>query len=549
MATTVRECLNIGILKHASVEAGEGGLDRSVTSVTVCDMGLDNWTPHDILQGNELIVSSLNFSKDDVGKQCEFIISLNDNGASGLVIFYLGIYLKQLNKEIIDLSNKLNFPLIVLPKNRNDFAYVDVIKPITTYILNIQSKNSYLFLEIITEMNDIPLHCRNLKSVVKIVGQKNNCNLLITNVLFKPIEFYIDDELSFNDVNKICDHCQSYYVNGMQSDSNIPFTSKDGKFISYKLQIEPIIFDSYKFGFLIILKRDSEDLIPKKIITKIVEVIKFYVRLLPLDEPDLNNEFNYVNMILNGNESPIIPYKDEFLPFNKIDTMVLMKPLVKNLNLLSDSYSIKIFNLIKLQLRSHNLISSMTIHKDKIVIMLAINKNYKIHELQLIKVGENLISELNSKLHLPSTMCFSDIISSPNEICKIFNYHNESLLVAKDIFPLKSVFSHRDMDFVYLCLKLLESSHNLSKYYIDILNPLLIYDEENNAELLKTLQIFLLDCNSSIHESAKMLFIHPNTMKYRLKRIEEILGYSFEKYIEQNLLMFSVALNRCVTCR
>jgi DNA-binding PucR family transcriptional regulator len=47
------------------------------------------------------------------------------------------------------------------------------------------------------------------------------------------------------------------------------------------------------------------------------------------------------------------------------------------------------------------------------------------------------------------------------------------------------------------------------------------YDEKNQASLLKTLQYFL-QADSNVHRAAKQLFIHPNTMNYRLKRIREI---------------------------
>lgn len=57
------------------------------------------------------------------------------------------------------------------------------------------------------------------------------------------------------------------------------------------------------------------------------------------------------------------------------------------------------------------------------------------------------------------------------------------------------------------------------------LGPLLEYDRENNGELLETLFQYLR-CNQNARATAEALFVHPNTLRYRLRRIEEIGGFS-----------------------
>jgi|GEM_PF-2190899 len=55
--------------------------------------------------------------------------------------------------------------------------------------------------------------------------------------------------------------------------------------------------------------------------------------------------------------------------------------------------------------------------------------------------------------------------------------------------------------------------------------PLLIYDEENHTDLLKTLQIYLEE-NGNLVKTAKQLYIHRNSLIYRIKKIEEIMQES-----------------------
>jgi GAF domain-containing protein len=52
---------------------------------------------------------------------------------------------------------------------------------------------------------------------------------------------------------------------------------------------------------------------------------------------------------------------------------------------------------------------------------------------------------------------------------------------------------------------------------------LMEYDQRRNAQLVETLERFL-DARSSVAASARALFIHPNTVRQRLDRIEQITG-------------------------
>jgi purine catabolism regulator len=72
-----------------------------------------------------------------------------------------------------------------------------------------------------------------------------------------------------------------------------------------------------------------------------------------------------------------------------------------------------------------------------------------------------------------------------------------------------------------------------------MLGPLLEYDREHDSELVKTLRVFL-EQNQNLARTAKALFIHYNTMRYRLERIREMLGEPLEQ--PQQRLSIEVAL-------
>ena len=56
-----------------------------------------------------------------------------------------------------------------------------------------------------------------------------------------------------------------------------------------------------------------------------------------------------------------------------------------------------------------------------------------------------------------------------------------------------------------------------------LLGPLLAYDKQHRAELLPTLREFLA-CSGSWNTCAAKMYVHVNTVRYRIRRIEELTG-------------------------
>jgi DNA-binding PucR family transcriptional regulator len=56
-----------------------------------------------------------------------------------------------------------------------------------------------------------------------------------------------------------------------------------------------------------------------------------------------------------------------------------------------------------------------------------------------------------------------------------------------------------------------------------LLGPLVAYDARHRAELLPTLREFLA-CSGSWNACAASMYVHVNTVRYRIRRIEELTG-------------------------
>ena len=57
----------------------------------------------------------------------------------------------------------------------------------------------------------------------------------------------------------------------------------------------------------------------------------------------------------------------------------------------------------------------------------------------------------------------------------------------------------------------------------ELVEPLVRYDRERGSDLVRTLRVYFA-CGSNASEAADKLFLHRNSMLYRLARIEKLTG-------------------------
>jgi DNA-binding PucR family transcriptional regulator len=58
------------------------------------------------------------------------------------------------------------------------------------------------------------------------------------------------------------------------------------------------------------------------------------------------------------------------------------------------------------------------------------------------------------------------------------------------------------------------------------------YDAEHGSDLVGTLRVFL-DCSGSWTTAAARLHVHVNTLRYRVGRVEDLLGVDLSNFTER----------------
>ena len=101
-------------------------------------------------------------------------------------------------------------------------------------------------------------------------------------------------------------------------------------------------------------------------------------------------------------------------------------------------------------------------------------------------------------------------------------------LRAAEVSGLKgNIFFYRDQG-IYTLLSHVDDTRILDTYVEEKLGKLLQADELNDGKLSETLENYL-NCSCNAKKTAEEMFLHRNTLNYRLKKIREILGCDLEK--------------------
>ena len=195
MSVTVEDLLKLPSLGGARVAAGKSGLKKVVTSISVLEyanpqMLNDDLFPGDFYGGEIAITGFIN-AREDVPLQLATIRRLYEGGEVGLILYYVGIFLKDIAPEVAALADELGFVLICMPKNRMDLRYSEVITEVMHAIISEQKRDTYLVGEMLERFGYLPESQRTVESVVRMLSDRLRCSLFLVDSRFRPVNLAV----------------------------------------------------------------------------------------------------------------------------------------------------------------------------------------------------------------------------------------------------------------------------------------------------------------------------------------------------------------------
>jgi PucR family transcriptional regulator, purine catabolism regulatory protein len=123
----------------------------------------------------------------------------------------------------------------------------------------------------------------------------------------------------------------------------------------------------------------------------------------------------------------------------------------------------------------------------------------------------------------------------------------EALALAEALFEGDKILTFGDLGLYHL-LQHLQGCEELVTFYQQTLAPLVSYDLEHDAQLVSTLQAFFTH-HGNVSQTAKSLYLHRNSLLYRLERIGEITEMDLDKADDRFALQLALKLQPLLVTR
>ena len=142
-------------------------------------------------------------------------------------------------------------------------------------------------------------------------------------------------------------------------------------------------------------------------------------------------------------------------------------------------------------------------------------------EDRLVKVEETLDRELPRSLSgLTVTISRSRLATGPDQIERAAREARLALNVGEA--EGRSPIAFEDTGAYRLLLG--TSTEELMSFYSETVEPLVAYDEQYETDLVATVESYL-DSDANVPATAKQMFTHRHTIRYRLERVRDLSGH------------------------
>lgn len=525
MSVTVSDILKLPSLRNAEVIAGKRGLSRIVSSISVLEavdpsLLVDGLFRQGEFFGSEIVITGFLNCTEDVEKQYANIKRLAEGGEVGLILFYVGVYMPRVDKRLIDLANDLDFVLIQMPPYRN-LRYGEVISDVMEYIFNDRSKNEFIASDILARVSRLPEHQRTISTVLRMISDDIMSSVILTDNSHNTLNIAPWPQ----SVEKELLSCLPRLYRSPE-DTSILESFMPGCSV-YSL---PVIPDSDSPMRLYIIKGGGP--LSRILRSQAADIVRICVNIWGKGHGAVAVR-ELIRSIIQDDPLKMHRLADIFhIDISQIHEMWVVSGDEHTAELLREQSRVFCG-----YLKSCSDIVFSDVYEGKLLIF----SSTPYSEREALQQVESFLTEISS-LGLSATLSrFSDL-QNTTEVREAFLKNNQYLEDARRIFPTRRWFSGGDIRFAGECRDLIARGEDFIAPYTLILNRLAAATEDWDA--VATAGAYMLDTGCSITQTAALLHVHKNTVKYRLSVIDNRLGYNHNKMPDNIRLYYAIALHR-----
>lgn len=549
---TIKDILNANVFNSGEVLAGSKGLLNEVSTITVAEVpDAASW-----LRGGELVCSTAFFISNQVSHQQDWIESLINNGASALAIKtsrFLGV----VPNGIIEVAERNNFPIISLP---HEITWPVVIESFMNFFMNERMKVMQQVEEVQSDLIQLILEHKGIEVICNKIASLVGNPIVLEDARMQLIAVGTDSEDEAVHPQAMIDTrlSESFQAKLLQSKfyKNIKSGVIEEKWETYIPNNErpirnitiPIYTNKSIYGFISVLEWNKPySLVDLLVLNNSTNVLALHLMQQYLNEKTSRKKnLALIEDIIHGKIHTQILYEYDSLNINLSNPMMcVMIEYVDSdeANSFWDRTEELIYRIIKSNLGKEfgQVIVGNEGSVFTILLSYSAKKIDKVTE-SLRKSLEKVVAELES--HFGKQMFHVGVGRAHptlKQVGKSYKEANNALSIMKK-FTWKGPILFYETIGIYRIFSMIEDNKAIRDFCDDLLGDLIHYDQENGNNLIETLHIYLL-CDCGIKETAQKLFLHPNTVAYRVKRIKQIIKYDLDSYEFKMAYLFALESN------
>lgn len=508
MQLTVKEALAVYPLSEARLVAGAGGTSRLMKSVNVMDApDIADW-----IKSGEMLFTTAFLMKDDQDEAIKLMRRLNERGCAGMGV-KLGRFWDVIPQAIIEEADRLQFPLLELPF---EFTFSDQMNA----LFQVEHERS-------TKLLQSVLHKQ--KQLMQFALNKDS-----QSNVFSALEGIIQ-----------------YPVAIIGSRGHVLYNSGEGKEDGllqgwpWKMALTrvkwnqgscyrvPVMQRDEHYGFLLVFTdtaiqlREEEELFQQA-----AEVLAFHM------------DTTYREHINPGLQDKMRALVAEHLS-RRISIVDLAQGAEKlGISLFNGPYQCVLTTLEPQAFSSEKRLAQ--IHQElqyNPLMQLFPSQHFRVEEGILSiytcpserDYGEELSAFLMNRFEDMAELAsdggsprfwISNIKLKPDSFREAYQETVETRKLARRFGMSHMALQFHTLEFAYVFQHVPE--HIMETYCNKVLEPLMIRDSDPNQVLMSTLEAFV-ENDGLINEAAKQLYVHRNTVTYRMDKIGSLLQMDFKK--------------------
>ncbi|MGI6722272.1 MAG: PucR family transcriptional regulator [Anaerovoracaceae bacterium] len=494
MKVTVRDCLGLAAFDHAKVLAAENNLSKTVKKVSV----LEATDARDIAAycggKDQMMLTSFFGIRANEDAQCRAIETLARSGNTALVIFNVGKVVKRISRKMVNTAEKNGMPLIVMdPESRLEMG--DVITEISEKLLMREDEfeNSLI--------NNTVFHLLNFEKytsfpeAAKAAALSNDFQLILLSSDFNPV-------LSVETRHRttIAEAIRLGKERDVEKTAVYTMIDVNGVLTYWG----PVNIQGKKHFMFIV---DNEDSYSAGEITKLAEIIELAMGMWKYT-PERDSRAELIKALRRGNMNLAYSLKDEAgIDPEKIVSVFFGRDMDsgKGRDVLEKLEACEGLHMLRID------------EEEETYGMLLGDSSGHVAEAECINIFNELKGVDDCAVYHVTGV---DGIEGAGEAYRLIS---ETWSFARVVFPHKSVFTKYELTLISNCINIQLQGGYLKKNYQELLSP---FDEGSakDKQMLETLLIFVLDAGMNSNRTAGFMDIHNNTVNYRLKKINDMLG-------------------------